>query len=319
MPDADLLFPLTGRRIWVAGHRGMVGSALVRRLASEPCTVLTVPRSEVDLRHQAAVDAWMAAHRPDAVIVAAATVGGILANSTRPADFLYNNVAIAANVIEAARHTGVTKLLYLGSSCIYPKLADQPMAETALLTGALEPTCQWYAIAKITGLMLCQACRRQHNCDFISAMPTNLYGPGDTFDLQTSHVVPALIRKFHEAKLADAPSVTVWGTGTPQREFLHVDDLADALIFLLQYYSEEAPINVGSGMELTIANLAQKIAGVVGYQGTLAFDATKPDGTHRKLLDTGRLIGLGWRPRIDLEDGLAQTYAWYRREGHAAR
>jgi GDP-L-fucose synthase len=305
-------FPLTGRRVWVAGHRGMVGSALVRRLGREGCELLTVGRQQCDLRRQEQVEAWLGDARPDAVIVAAAKVGGILANDRYPAEFLYENLMIEANVIHAAHQVGVQKLLFLGSSCIYPKLAPQPMPEECLLEGQLEPTNQWYAIAKIAGIKLCQAYRRQHGCDFISAMPTNLYGPGDNFDLMGSHVVPALIRKMHEARESGAAEVEIWGTGTPRREFLHVDDLADACVHLLKVYSGELHLNVGCGEDLTIAELAEAVRRVVGFKGELRFNPERPDGTPRKLLDVGRLKALGWQPRIGLEDGLADAYRWYR-------
>jgi GDP-L-fucose synthase len=316
---APVIFPLAGRRVWVAGHRGMVGSALVRRLEGEACEVLTAARGEVDLRRQDQVEAWMARARPDAVFLAAATVGGIVANDTRPGEFLYDNLMISANVIEAARRTGVAKLLYLGSSCIYPRLAPQPMSEEALLTGALEPTNQWYAIAKISGLMLAAAYRRQHGCDFISAMPTNLYGPGDTFDLQASHVIPALMLKAHRAKLAGAAQLEVWGTGSPRREFLYVDDLADALVFLMERYSAEPHLNIGCGADVTIAEVARTIASAVGWTGELRFDATKPDGAPRKLLDVAKLTALGWRASTPLDEGLSKTYAWFRENAAAAR
>ena len=305
------LFPLAGRRAFVAGHRGMVGSAIVRRLAGEGCEILTVGRGQVDLRRQQPTEEWIAAERPDAVIVAAATVGGILANSSRPADFIYDNLAIETNLIHAAHLARVKKLLFLGSSCIYPKLAPQPMAEEALLTGALEPTNEWYAIAKITGIKLCQAYRKQHGDDFISAMPTNLYGPGDNFDLASSHVVPALIRKIEEARLAGAPQVEIWGSGTPRREFLYVDDLADACVFLLKGYSGHDHVNVGTGTDLTIRELAETIARVVGYRGGFAYDSSKPDGTPRKLLDVSRLSALGWQASTSLEAGLKQSYDWF--------
>ena len=301
------MYDLAGKRVYVAGHRGMVGAALVRRLGAEPCSVLTAPRA-VDLREQAAVREWFAANRPDAVVIAAAKVGGILANDTYPADFLYDNLMIEANLIEAARRAGAEKLLFLGSSCIYPKMAPQPLSEDALLTGPLEPTNEWYAVAKIAGIKLCQAYRRQHGCDFISAMPTNLYGPGDKYDLKGSHVLPALIRKAHEAKAAGAESLEVWGTGTPRREFLHVDDLADACVFLLRNYSGAEHVNVGCGSDLTIDELARLVCGVVGFEGRLEFLTDKPDGTPRKLLDTSRLSALGWQPRIGLAEGLAATY-----------
>jgi GDP-L-fucose synthase len=304
-------YELSGKRVLVAGHRGMVGSALVRRLAAEKCTVLTIPRAEIDLRRQADVERWLAAERPQAVFVAAAKVGGIAANDSFPADFLYDNLMIEANLIQGAHTVGVEKLLFLGSSCIYPRLAPQPLAEDALLTGPLEPTNEWYAIAKIAGLKLCQAYRRQHGADFISAMPTNLYGPGDNYDLQGSHVLPALLRKVHTAKSEGAGSITLWGTGTPLREFLHVDDLADACVFLMKTYSGDSPINVGSGQEVSIRALADLIAEVLGWSGALTFDTTKPDGTPRKLLDTGRLHDLGWDARITLRDGIAEAYAWF--------
>jgi GDP-L-fucose synthase len=305
------LYPLAGKRVWVAGHRGMVGSALMRRLAREGCEILTATRQECDLARQEEVERWMSATRPQAVLVAAAKVGGILANDTYPAEFLYDNLMIEANVIHTAQRTGVEKLLFLGSSCIYPKLAPQPMSEDCLLTGPLEPTNQWYAIAKIAGIKLCQAYRRQYGSDFISAMPTNLYGPGDNFDLLSSHVVPALIAKMHHAKLSGAAEVEIWGTGTPKREFLHVDDLADACIHLLRVYSAEEHVNVGCGADLTIAELAETVRKVVGFEGRLRYNSERPDGTPRKLLDTARLTALGWRPRIGLEEGLAGAYRWY--------
>ena len=301
-------YELARKRVWVAGHRGMVGSALVRRLASERCEVVTAGRAEVDLTDQAAVERWLEAARPDAVFLAAAKVGGILANDRHPAGFLYDNLMIEANVVHAARRVGVDKLLFLGSSCIYPKFAPQPIAEDSLLTGPLEPTNEWYAIAKIAGLKLCQAYRREHGCDFVAAMPTNLYGPGDNFDLDSSHVLPALLRRAHEAKRRGDDRLTIWGSGSPRREFLHVDDCADALVFLMRHYSEEAPINVGCGEDVTIAELARLVMAVVGFEGELAHDRTKPDGTPRKLLDTRRLTALGWSPRIPLGDGIAQVY-----------
>ncbi len=285
----------------------MVGAALVRRLAREACEVLTAPRG-VDLREQAAVRDWFAANRPDVVIVAAAKVGGIVANDSFPGTFLYDNLMIETNVIEAARIAGVAKLLFLGSSCIYPRLAPQPISEDALLTGPLEPTNEWYAIAKIAGIKLCQAYRRQYGCDFISAMPTNLYGPGDNYDLATSHVLPALLRKVHEAKLAGAPAVALWGTGSPLREFLHVDDLADACIFLVKNYSDEGHVNVGSGSDLSILDLTKLICRIVGYPGRIEHDRSKPDGTPRKLMDSGKIMAMGWRPGISLEQGVAGVY-----------
>jgi GDP-L-fucose synthase len=304
-------FSFTGQRVFVAGHRGMVGSALVRRLSNEGCEILTVKRSEVDLRRQAETEAWLARARPDAVFVAAATVGGILANDTRPAEFLYDNVAIAANVIEGARRFGVKKLLFLGSSCIYPRLAPQPMTEDALLTGPLEPTNQWYGIAKIAGLMMCAAYRRQYGCDFISAQPTNIYGPNDNYDLRGSHVVPALLAKTHFAKMAGAIEVEIWGSGKPKREFLHVDDLADALVFLMQNYSAEQHVNIGSGQEMSIAELATLVADVVEFKGRFRYASDKPDGAPRKLLDVSHLNAMGWRPRITLRNGLMHAYKWY--------
>jgi len=301
-------YALRGKRVWVAGHRGMVGAALVRRLAHEPCDVLTVGREAVDLTRQDAVERWMGAARPQAVFLAAAKVGGILANDTEPAEFLYQNMMIAAHVIHAAWQFGVEKLIFLGSSCIYPKHAPQPIPEDALLTGPLEPTNQWYAIAKIAGIKLCHAYRRQHGCDFIAAMPTNLYGPGDTYDLATSHVVPALIRKAHEAKLHVDRRMVVWGTGTPRRELLHVDDCADALVHLMTVYSEAEPVNIGSGEDLCITDLARLVAEVVGFTGDIVHDLSKPDGTPRKFLSGEKLRTLGWRPRIGLRQGLADTY-----------
>jgi len=292
----------------------MVGAALLRRLASESCEILTATSSELDLRRQDQVEAWMAQRRPDTVLIAAAKVGGIAANDAMPADFLYDNLMIEANVIAAAHKTAVQKLLFLGSSCIYPRLAPQPIPEEALLTGPLEPTNEWYAIAKIAGIKLGQAFRRQHGCDFISAMPTNLYGPGDNYDLATSHVLPALLRKAHEAKLDNAPEMMVWGTGTALREFMHVDDCADALVFLLQRYSGAEHINIGHGAEITIAGLARVIADAVGFAGALRFDSTKPDGTPRKLMDGGKLTAMGWRPRISLADGVKTAYAAFLQE-----
>lgn len=305
------IFELAGKRVWVAGHRGLVGQALVRRLSREQCEILTCTRSDVDLRRQAETEAWVADRRPEVIFHAAATVGGILANDTRPAEFLYDNLAVTMHVVEAARRSGTAKVVLLGSSCIYPRLAPQPIAEEALLSGPLEPTNQWYAIAKIAGLMLGQSYRRQHGLDVISVMPTNLYGPGDNFDPQSSHVLPALMRKIHEAKVSRSPSVEIWGTGNPRREFLHVDDCADAIVFLAQHYAGETHINIGSGNDITIRALAETIARVVGYAGTFHFDTSKPDGAPRKLLDTSRLRALGWMPRIDLEAGLHDAYVWY--------
>ena len=307
MPEP--VYSLKGKRIWVAGHRGMVGAAVVRRLASEAvAAILAIDSTSLDLRRQEQVERWMNEAKPDAVVLAAARVGGIVANDSRPAEFLYDNLMIEANIIHAAAQAGVGKLLFLGSSCIYPKLAPQPISEAALLTGPLEPTNEWYAIAKIAGIKLCQAYRRQFGHDYISAMPTNLYGPGDNYDLQSSHVIPALIRKAHEAKQAGAASMTIWGSGTPRREFMHVDDLADALVFLLQHYSSHDHVNVGTGSDVTIAELAQLVCHAVGYEGAIEKDLTKPDGTPRKLMDSSRLLAMGWQPRISLHDGLARTY-----------
>lgn len=305
------LYDLTNKKVFVAGHRGMVGSAIVRRLASEGCSVLVATRETLDLRDQSAVRSWFAAEQPDTVLLAAAKVGGILANDSFPADFLYDNLMIEANIIEAAHQVGVEKLLFLGSSCIYPKLAPQPITEDALLSGPLEPTNEWYAIAKIAGIKLAQAYRRQHGHDYISAMPTNLYGPGDNFDLKSSHVLPALIRKTHEAKYNRSASVEIWGTGTPRREFLHVDDLADACVFLLKHYSDAGHVNVGFGDDLTIFELARMVASAVGFDGEIHCDSSKPDGTPRKLMDSTRLAALGWTPTIPLEQGIADTYRWY--------
>jgi len=302
---------LAGKRVWVAGHTGLVGSALVRRLSREDCELLTVGRAAVDLRRQAEVEGWVADARPQVVFVAAGTVGGILGNASRPADFLFDNLQIAANVIEASRRAGVEKLLYLGSSCIYPKFAEQPIVEEALLTGPLEPTNEAYAIAKIAGVRLAQAYRRQHGCDFIAAMPTSLYGPGDTVDPLGGHVLPALLHRFHHARRTSAAQVVLWGSGAPRRELMHVDDCADALVCLMQRYSGDVCLNVGCGQDVTISQLAGLVAGVVGFEGEIAWDPGKPDGTPRKLLDCRRLRALGWTPRIALADGIADTYAWY--------
>ncbi|MFB0612079.1 GDP-L-fucose synthase [Aurantiacibacter poecillastricola] len=302
-----MAYDIAGKRVYVAGHKGMVGSAIVRRLAEENCEVLTADRS-VDLREQAAVRDWYAQNRPDAVVVAAAKVGGILANDTYPADFLYDNLMIEANLIDAAYRQDVEKLLFLGSSCIYPKMAPQPIPEDALLTGPLEPTNEWYAIAKIAGIKLCQAYRRQYGCDYISAMPTNLYGPGDNFDLASSHVLPALIRKAHEAKEAGADSIEIWGTGSPRREFLHVDDLADGSVFLLKSYSGEGHVNLGSGKDIPIIELAEMVCEVVGFEGEITKDTSKPDGTPRKLMSGEKLAEMGWKPKISLREGIADAY-----------
>ncbi|MBY5717861.1 GDP-L-fucose synthase [Rhizobium leguminosarum] len=305
------MYDLSNKEIWVAGHRGMVGSALVRRLQSEECNVITATRREVDLKRQDEVEKFVEATRPDAIILAAAKVGGILANDTLPADFLYDNLIIEANIFEAAHRNDVGRLLFLGSSCIYPKFAPQPISEDALLTGPLEPTNEWYAVAKIAGIKLADAYRRQHGRDYISAMPTNLYGPGDNFDLQSSHVLPALIRKAHLAKLSGASEITVWGTGTPRREFLHVDDCADALVFLLKNYSGAQHVNVGSGEDIEIIELTRLVCRVVGYEGRIVHDLSKPDGTPRKLMSNQKLREMGWKPHISLEDGIRATYAWF--------
>jgi GDP-L-fucose synthase len=298
--------------IFIAGHRGLVGSALVRRLRAAGFDNLMLrTRQELDLTRQEPVERFFAEARPEYVFVAAARVGGILANDTYPAEFLRDNLAIHTNVIDAAHRNGTRKLLYLGSSCVYPKHAPQPMPENCLLTGPLEPTNEWYAIAKIAGIKMCQAYRRQYGFNAIAAMPTNLYGPGDSFNLAGSHVLPALLRKIHEAKEIGAPTVEVWGTGTPKREFLYVDDLADACLFLMQHYDESAWINIGCGQDQTIAELAHTIARVVGFEGSLRFDSSKPDGTPRKLLDTTCLSTLGWRPRTALEEGIRTTYEWF--------
>ncbi len=311
-----MAYDLKGKRVYVAGHRGMVGSAIVRRLSSEGCELLTASRFEVDLTRQSDVEVWMEKNHPDAVFLAAAKVGGIVANDSYPADFLYQNMLIAANVIHSAHETGVEKLLFLGSSCIYPKFAEQPIREESLLTGALEPTNEWYAVAKIAGVKLCQAYRRQHGHDFISAMPTNLYGPGDNFDLENSHVIPALIRKAHDAKLSDADELTMWGTGTPRREFLHVDDCAEACVHLMKVYSDDAPINVGSGNDITILELTRFVAHVVGFKGQIRSDLSKPDGSPRKLMSGEKLRSLGWAPRIGLHEGLADAYQSFLEEQH---
>lgn len=304
-------FELQSKRVYVAGHTGMVGRAVVRRLASESCHVLTASRSELDLENQEAVRAWFAEARPDVVILAAAKVGGISANDTYPADFLYENLMIEANVIHAAFKANVEKLIFLGSSCIYPKFADQPIQEDSLLTGALEPTNEWYAIAKIAGLKLCAAYRKQHGADFISCMPTNLYGPYDNFELQSSHVLPALIRKVHEAKTNGAGEITIWGSGRPRREFLFVDDCADAIVFLLKHYSADKHVNVGTGSDISIRELAALIADTLDHECDVETDPTMPDGTPRKLLNVDLLSNLGWRARTDLKDGIAKTYTWF--------
>jgi GDP-L-fucose synthase len=312
--STDMHYDLSGKRIFVAGHRGMVGGAIVRRLIARRlecanCEILTAGRDQLDLSDQAAVRSWMERERPDAVILAAAKVGGILANDSYPADFLYDNLVIAANVIEASHRADVNRLLFLGSSCIYPKFAEQPIVEEALLTGPLEPTNQWYAVAKIAGIKLVQAYRKQHGRDYISAMPTNLYGSGDNYDLHSSHVLPALIRKAHEAKEEGRDSITIWGTGTPRREFLHVDDCADACVFLLEHYSGMEHVNVGSGEDIAIEDLARLVCDVVGFKGKIAHDLTKPDGTPRKLMSGDKIRTLGWSPSIGLREGIETVYA----------
>jgi GDP-L-fucose synthase len=299
-------------RIYVAGHGGLVGSAVVRRLEAAGYTnILTAARAQLDLRDQAEVSHWFKAHRPEYVFLVAGTVGGIMANSTRPAEFIYDNMMIHGTVVHAAHEYDVTKLLYLGSSCIYPRQATQPITEDQLLTGPLEPTNEWYAIAKIAGIKLCQAYRRQYGRNFISAMPTNLYGPNDNFDLTSSHVLPALIRKFHEAKLAGTSEVEIWGTGSPMREFLHVDDLADACLHLMLHYSDDSHVNVGTGVDLSIRSLAELVRDIVHPDSELVFDTSKPDGTPRKVLDVTRLTDTGWKPSIELADGIRSTYQWF--------
>ena len=305
------VFSLEGMRVYIAGHRGMVGSALTRRLEKENCQILVASHGELDLTRQSDVEEWFSKHKPDVVVVAAARVGGILANDSYPVEFLYDNLMIESNVIHSSYISDVKKLLFLGSSCIYPKMANQPMHEYELLTGPLEPTNQWYAIAKIAGIKMCQAYRRQYGADFISAMPTNLYGTGDNYDLESSHVLPALIRKVIDARAAKNDQVVIWGSGKPLREFMHVDDLADALVFLLRNYSEEQHINVGSGQELSISDLAITISRITGYDGKIVYDRTKPDGVPRKLMDNERIFALGWQPGITLEDGLSRTIEEY--------
>jgi len=304
-------YSLAGKKVWVAGHRGMAGSAIVRRLGQEGCEVLTVGRGEVDLRRQAEVEGWMEKHKPQAVFVAAGLVGGILANSTRPGEFIYDNMQIEFNVIHTARLIGVEKLLFLGSSCIYPREAAQPMGEDALLSGPLEPTNEWYAIAKIAGIKLCEAYRTQYGCDFISAMPTNLYGIGDNFDLKNGHVAAALIAKFHRAKVENQPAVELWGSGKPLREFLYADDLADALVFLMKTYSGAQHVNVGTGDEISILELAHLLKKIVGYEGQLTFDSSKPDGMMRKVMQVDKLAALGWKAQTPVEDGFRLAYQWY--------
>jgi GDP-L-fucose synthase len=311
-PAATRQYDLDGKRIWVAGHRGMVGSAIVRRLGAEDCEIITIDRTRVDLRRQVDTERWMEQVRPDVVVVAAAKVGGIHANSAYPADFLYDNMTIEGNIIRAAFNTEVEKLLFLGSSCIYPRDAEQPIRESALLTGPLEPTNEWYAIAKIAGIKLCQAYSRQYGRNFISVMPANVYGPGDNFHHENSHVLAALLRRFHDAKEERRPSVTVWGTGKPRREFIYVDDVADACIFALRRYSGETPVNIGTGVDISIGDLASTIREIVGYDGKIAFDPTRPDGMPRKVMDVSRLREMGWAAPTALKDGLERFYRWFR-------
>ena len=307
-----MVFDLGAKRVWVAGQHGMVGTAMMRRLEREPCVLLRDPgRAAIDLRRQSEVEDWMTSQRPQIVFLTAGRVGGLRANDTFPADFLYDNLLIEGNIIHAAYRTGVEKLLFFGSSCIYPREAPQPIPEDALLTGRLEPTNEAYAVAKIAGIKLCQAYRRQHGCDFISAMPTNLYGPGDNFHPETSHVPAALLRRFHEAKMAGASEVVVWGSGNPRRELLYVDDLADAALHLLQHYSGDSHINIGAGYDITIAEFAEQIRRCVGFEGRVAFDRSRPDGTPRKLLDSSRMHALGWQAATTLEEGLRLYYAWF--------
>jgi GDP-L-fucose synthase len=307
----EVPYSLKGKKVWVAGHRGMVGSAIVRRLADEDCEIVTVGRDRADLRDQAQVRSWMEEVRPQVIFLAAAKVGGIVANATLPADFLYDNLMIEANIIEGAHRIDTEKLIFLGSSCIYPKFAPQPISEDALLTGPLEPTNEWYAIAKIAGIKLCQAYRRQYGRDYISGMPTNLYGLFDNFDLTSSHVLPALIRKAHEAKLRGDSELVIWGTGTPRREFLYADDCADALVHLAKTYSGDEHVNVGSGSDVTIFELAEIVKEVVGFTGEIVRDTSKPDGTPRKLMSGDKLRELGWHPRVDLHQGIANSYQWF--------
>lgn len=307
----DQHYSLAGKRIWVAGHTGMVGAALVRRLERVDCEIITASHAELDLTRQEPVETWMADTKPDAIFMAAAKVGGILANSSYPVDFLMDNMQIQTNVFSAAHAVGVNRMMFLGSSCIYPRLAAQPMNEDSLLTGPLEPTNQWYAISKIAGVMMTQAYRRQFGRDYVSCMPTNLYGPGDNFDLQESHVLSALMVKAHQAKQAGADSFEVWGTGNPRREFLYVDDLAEACVFLMERYSADETINIGYGEDITIGEVAQIVAKAVGFNGEITHDLGKPDGMPRKLMDSSKVNALGWKAATSLEDGMAKTYAWY--------
>jgi len=304
-------YTLRSKRVWVAGHRGLVGSALVRRLQQENCEVVTAPRDTVDLRRPEQLERWMRDTKPEAIFLAAARVGGIYANDTRPAEFIYDNLMIQANVVEASKRMGVEKLILLGSSCIYPRLAPQPIPESALLTGPLEPTNEWYAVAKIAGIKLGQAYRKQYGCDFISAMPTNLYGPGDNFDLMQSHVMPALIQKAHQAKIARAPTIEVWGTGAVRREFLYSEDAADGIVFLMKNYSDEGIVNLGPGHDVTIRELVGTVCEVVGYKGGIHFDTSRPDGAPRKMVDTSLADSLGWRARTPMRDGLEMAYRWF--------
>lgn len=306
-----MTYKISGERVWVAGHRGMVGSALVRRLQSENCEVLTVGRDLLDLTDANAVLSWVKANRPGIIVMAAAKVGGINANNNLPAEFLYQNLAIATNVTHAAHLADIDRMLFLGSSCIYPKMARQPITEESLLTGPLEPTNEWYAIAKIAGIKLAEAYRRQYGRDYISAMPTNLYGPGDNFDLQSSHVIPALIHKAHQSKIDSAKTLTIWGSGTPKREFLYVDDCADACVTLLKLYSEDQHINIGSGVDMTILDAAQSVCDTVGFDGDIICDSSMPDGTPRKLMSDEKIRSLGWSPKFSFEQGLALTYRWF--------
>ena len=319
MNDAATAYSLNGKRVWVAGHGGLVGSALVKRLAAENCELITVARGEVDLRRQKEVEDWLAETRPEAIFLAAATVGGIHANDSRPAEFLYDNMMIEANIVDAGWRVGVEKLLFLGSTCIYPKFAPQPMAEGDLLTGPLDPTNQWYALAKIAGIYLCKAYRRQHGCDFISAMPANLFGPGDFFEAENSHVIPALMGKIHKARQENAAEVEIWGSGEPYREFLYSEDAADALVFLMKTYSGAEHVNIGTGEEIKIIDMARLIADIVGYRGAWKFDRGRHDGTPRKLSDNSLLKSLGWTPGTDLCDGLQATYDWIRDADAAGR
>ena len=307
------IFKLEGKRIWVAGHTGMVGSALLERLAKVNCDVITCTRKEVDLRRQIDVEKWISQNSPQVIFLAAATVGGILANDSRPAEFLYDNLAIETNIINGAWKSGVEKLLFLGSACVYPKHAQQPISEEALLTGSLEQTNEWYAVAKIAGIKMCQSYRRQYGCDFITIQPCNLYGPGDNLDLQSSHVIPALLYKAHVAKNKNLPSIELWGTGKPLRDFLYVKDFVEALIFIMEHYSQEDPINVGSGKEISIGELAVKICSVIGFEGDILFNSEMPDGMPRKILDSSRLEKLGWSATTPIENGLELTYEWFLR------